>query len=113
MDNKEEPLLTHRETQDVKYKQGIYGSVVEPEQLTPLLNAIKETQLSKLLNAGYKGPGEIEGEIQEAKKQERSAVVEEIKELCIPLDLISNNKGIALTFADLELLKSTTKGGGE
>ena len=72
-----------------------------------------QAQLSKILKAGYKGPGEIEGEIQEAKKQERSAVVEEIKELCIPLDLISNNKGIALTFADLELLKSTNKGGGE
>ena len=46
-------LLTQRETQDIKFKQGIYGSVIEPEQLTPLLNAIKEAQLSKVLDAGY------------------------------------------------------------
>ena len=52
---------------------------------------------------------ELKAVIEEARKQERLAIIEEIKELCIPLDLISNNKGIALTLADLELLKQTSK----
>jgi len=34
-----------------------------------------QAQLSKILKAGYKGPGEIEGEIQEAKKQEREGII--------------------------------------
>jgi len=44
--------------------------------------------------------------VEQARKRERLAVVEEIKELCIPLELISsNNKGVVLTFQDIELLK--------
>ena len=107
--NRQELLLTEEEINKVvkDIQHPVWGWWLD------IIKLELQAQLSKILNAGYKGPGEIEGEIQEAKKQERSAVVEEIKELCIPLDLISNNKGIALTFADLELLKSTTKGGGE
>jgi len=34
-----------------------------------------QAQLSKILKAGYKSPKEIEGEIQEAKKQEREGII--------------------------------------
>jgi len=62
-------LLTQRETQDIKFKQGIYGSVIEPEQLTPLLNAIKEAQLSKVLDAGYEKLPKYEDDIVENLKE--------------------------------------------
>ena len=40
------------------------------------------------------------------RADERAKVVEEIKELCMPLEIISpNNKGIVLTHADLQALK--------
>ena len=62
-------LLTQRETQDIKFKQGIYGSVIEPEQLTPLLNAIKEAQLSKVLDAGYEKLPKYDDDIVENLKR--------------------------------------------
>ena len=62
-----------------------------------------QAQLSKVLKAGYKNPGEIEGEIQEAKKQEREGIIK----------LLEKEYPAITTWQCWQTLKSTNKGGGE